>query len=246
MPVHIADANGYAYWSTVAQGICWAADHGARVVNVSYKGVLGSSTVQTAAQYLRSKGGVVVAAGNSGGLKSIAASDAMLPVAATEQNDVRASFSSYGPYVDLSALGVSLDTTTVGGGYAYASGTSFSSPLVAATAALTMSANNKLPPADVGRLLRERALMGGLTGPRRQHYLAHRGVSGVVPVDVNYSDNVGVTRVDSYVNGQLAATDSLASFAFAWDTASKVDGSSACRPMMRRATAARLPPSRAL
>ena len=47
----------------------------------------------------------------------------------------------------------------------------------------------------------------------------------MVPVDVNYSDNVGVTRADFYVNGQLVASDSLAPFAFAWDTAGKVDGS---------------------
>jgi hypothetical protein len=50
-------------------------------------------------------------------------------------------------------------------------------------------------------------------------------VSGVVPVDVKASDNVGVTRADFYVNGQLVATDSLAPFAFAWDTTTKADGS---------------------
>lgn len=66
MPVRISAPDGYAYWSTVAQGIYWAADHGAKVVNVSFNGVSGSSTVQSAAQYLRNKGGVlVVAAGNS-------------------------------------------------------------------------------------------------------------------------------------------------------------------------------------
>lgn len=256
MPVRIADANAYAYWSTVAQGIYWAADHGAKVVNVSYNGVSGSATVQSAAQYLRSKGGVVVvAAGNSGGLESIAASDAMLSVAATDQNDARASFSSYGAYVDLAAPGVSVYTTTVGGGYSNASGTSFSSPVVAATAALMLSANGKLTPADVDRILKTTSLDLGAAG-YDQYYGSGRvnaaaavlnakqtvaadtqapsvsiasptggRVSGVVPVDVNYSDNVGVTRADFYVNGQLAASDSLAPFAFAWDTAGKADGS---------------------
>ncbi|OJW96543.1 MAG: serine protease [Thiobacillus sp. 65-1402] len=256
MPVRIADANAYAYWSTVAQGIYWAADHGAKVVNVSYNGVSGSATVQSAAQYLRSKGGVVVvAAGNSGGLESIAASDALLSVAATDQNDARASFSSYGAYVDLAAPGVSVYTTTVGGGYSNASGTSFSSPVVAATAALMLSANGKLTPADVDRILKTTSLDLGAAG-YDQYYGSGRvdaaaavqsanqtiaadtqapsvsiasptggRVSGVVPVDVNYSDNVGVTRADFYVNGQLAASDSLAPFAFAWDTAGKADGS---------------------
>ena len=256
MPVRIADPNAYAYWSTVAQGVYWAADHGAKVVNISYNGVSGSSTVQSAAQYLRGKGGVVVvAAGNSGGLENIAASDALLSVAATDQNDARASFSSYGPYVDLSAPGVSIYTTTVGGGYAYASGTSFSSPVVAATAALMLSANSKLTPADIDRILTTTSVDLGASG-YDQYYGAGRvnaaaavltakqtvvtdtqaptinitsptggRVSGVVPVDVSYSDNVGVTRTEFYVNGQLVATDSLAPFAFAWDTTGKVDGS---------------------
>lgn len=256
MPVRIADANAYAYWSTVAQGIYWAADHGAKVVNVSYNGVSGSSTVQSAAQYLRSKGGVVVvAAGNSGGLESIAANDALLTVAATDQNDARASFSSFGTYVDLAAPGVSVYTTTVGGGYSNASGTSFASPVVAATAALMLSANSNLTPADVDRILKTTALDLGTAG-FDQYYGTGRvdaakavagakttvvadtqaptisiasptggAVSGVVPVDVNYSDNVGVTRADLYVNGQLAASDALAPFAFAWDTAGKAGGS---------------------
>lgn len=256
MPVRIADANAYAYWSTVAQGIYWAADHGAKVVNVSYNGVSGSSTVQSAAQYLRSKGGVVVvAAGNSGGLESIAANDSLLTVAATDQNDVRASFSSYGAYVDLAAPGVSVYTTAIGGGYSKASGTSFASPVVAATAALMLSANSNLTPADVDRILKTTALDLGTAG-YDPYYGTGRveaagavaeaeamafadieaptvsiasptggKVTGVVTVDVNYSDNVGVTRADFYVNGQLVASDSLSPFAFAWDTAGKADGS---------------------
>ncbi|MBW8330347.1 MAG: S8 family serine peptidase [Thiobacillus sp.] len=256
MPVRIADPNAYAYWSTVAQGIYWAADHGAKVVNVSYNGVSGSATIQSAAQYLRSKGGVVVvAAGNSGALESIAANDSLLTVAATDQNDARASFSSYGAYVDVAAPGVSVYTTAIGGGYSNASGTSFSSPIVAATAALMLSANSRLTPADVDRILKTTALDLGTSGydsyygsgrinaasavsGARQTVVADTQaptvsiasptggrVSGVVPVDVNYSDNIGVVRADFYVNGQLVASDSLAPFAFAWDTAGKADGS---------------------
>lgn len=256
MPVRIADANGYAYWSTVAQGIYWAADHGARVVNVSYNGVSGSATVQSAAQYLRNKGGVVVvAAGNSGGQESIAANDSLLTVAATDQNDARASFSSYGSYVDLAAPGVSIYTTTVGGGYSGASGTSFASPVVAAAAALLLSANSTLTPADVDRILKTTALDLGTAGAdpyfgsgrvdAARAVAAARAtvavdtqaptvsiaspvggsVSGIVPVDITYADNVGVVRADFYVNGQLVASDSLAPFAFAWDTAGKADGS---------------------
>lgn len=255
MPVRIAAPDGYAYWSTVAQGIYWAADHGAKVVNVSYNGISGSATVQAAAEYLRNKGGVVVvAAGNSGGLETIPASDALLSVAATDQNDARASFSSYGPYVDLAAPGVSIYTTTSGGGYANGSGTSFASPIVAATAALMLSANSRITPANIDSILKSTALDLGASGAD-DYYGSGRvdaaravaaakalasvdtaapavgidsptggRVSGVVPVDVTATDDVGVTRTELTVNGRLIATDSLAPFAFAWDTTGLPDG----------------------
>jgi len=50
-------------------------------------------------------------------------------------------------------------------------------------------------------------------------------VSGVVPVDVNYSDNVGVTRAELYVNNTKVATDETSPFAFSWDTSSYSGGS---------------------
>src|SRR5258706_2554765 len=67
MPIRITGTAGYGYYSTMASGITWAADHGARVASISFLGVTASSTVLSAAQYMRSKGGVVVApAGNTG------------------------------------------------------------------------------------------------------------------------------------------------------------------------------------
>ena len=255
MPVRIAGPDGYAYWSTIAQGINWAADHGARVANISY-GVSGSSTVQSAAQYMRNKGGVVVvSAGNTGALVGDAAHDSMLSVSATGSTDVRPSWSSYGNYVDLAAPGVSIYATTRGGGYANVSGTSFSSPITAATVALMMSANGSLGPSDIDKILKSTAIDLGTAG-FDQYYgygrinaakavaaansyvavdtqaptisiISPAGgkVIGAVPVDVNYSDNVGVTRAELYVNGSKIATDDSSPFAFAWDTAAYGDGS---------------------
>lgn len=256
MPVRISDASGYAYWSTVAQGIYWAADHGAKVVNISFNGVSGSSTVQTAAQYLRNKGGVVVvSAGNTSGLQTYTPSDTLLVAAATDSSDNRASFSSYGDYVDVAAPGVSIYSTTNGGGYANVSGTSFSSPITAATIALMFSANKNLSPADAEKILKSTAVDLGTSGVD-QYFGSGRidaaravstaktyatsdtqspttsiasptggKVSGLVAVDVNASDNVGVTKVEFYVNGQLTATDTQLPFAFAWETSAKADGS---------------------
>lgn len=67
MPIRVTDAAGTAYTSTIASGLTWAADHGARVANVRFQGASASATVSSAAQYMRSKGGVVVgSSGNSG------------------------------------------------------------------------------------------------------------------------------------------------------------------------------------
>lgn len=252
MPVRISDTNGYAYFSTVAQGIYWAADHGARVVNVSFEGVAGSSTVQSAANYLRSKGGVVVvAAGNSGSTLTYAPSASLLAVSATDKGDVAASFTSTGSYVDIAAPGVSILTTTRGGGYGSASGTSFASPLVAGTAALAISANPGLTADQIDNVVLSTAKDLGAAGYDTTfgNGLVNAGavvtaalsqtvsapvdsqapsvaissplggtVSGIVPVNVNASDNVGVAGVDLYVNGKKFATDTASPFAFSWDS----------------------------
>lgn len=154
LPVRVSNtADGVAYTSDLANGVVWAADHGARVANVSY-GVSGSATVQSAAQYMRGKNGVVVvSAGNSGAYSATVASDTLLSVGATGSNDVIASFSTYGTFVDLSAPGVSVPSTNKAGGYSYWSGTSFSSPVVAGVAALVLSAKPALSPAQVDNIL---------------------------------------------------------------------------------------------
>jgi hypothetical protein len=259
MPVRVSNADGYAYWSTVSQGIYWAADQGARVVNISFNGVSGSSTITSAADYLRSKGGVVVAsAGNTSGYQDYPANASILVAAATDSSDIRASWSSYGNYVDVAAPGVSIYSTTNGGGYANVSGTSFSSPITAATVALMLSANPKLAAVDVDKIIKSTALDLGTAGfdqyygygridaakavATAKSYAATSTttdtqapaisiasptggkVGGVVPVDVKYSDNVGVTRAELYVNGSKVASDDTSPFAFAWDTSTVADG----------------------
>ena len=158
MPVRITNrTDGNAYTSDIANGLVWAADHGAKVANVSY-GVTGSSIVASAAQYLRSKGGiVVVAAGNSSTDPGYANSPYMVTVSATDGNDAKASWSNYGNLVDFAAPGVGIWSTVAGGSYAAVSGTSFASPTTAAVAALVMAANPDLLPADVEAVLQNSA-----------------------------------------------------------------------------------------
>lgn len=262
MPIRVAYADSTtggctAYYSTVASGLTYAADHGARVANISYGGVAGSSTIMSAANYMKSKNGLVfVSAGNNNIDENITSDGSMIAVSATDANDAKASFSSWGTFVTLSAPGTSIVTTDNTGSYSTWQGTSFSSPLTAGVAALVMSARPDLSGAQVQSLLYSTAVDLGAAGldpvfgygrvnagaavqaalsfvaPRDTTApvaalaapLAGSTVSGLVPVTVNASDNVGVARVDLLVNGTVVATDSSAPFSFSWDSTGVANG----------------------
>lgn len=165
MPVRVAMTSGSAYISTIANGIIYAADHGAQIANASFATLTGSPTIQNAANYMRSKGGlVVVAAGNYGVLDSTPNNSSVISVSATNNNDSLTSWSSYGPYVDVSAPGEGIWTTTNGGGYSAVSGTSFSSPATCAVLALMKSANNSLSIAQLESILKSTAVDLGTPG----------------------------------------------------------------------------------
>ena len=164
MPIRISDSSGYGFSSTIASGLIWAADHGARVANISYA-VSTSSTVSSAAQYFQSKGGVVtVSAGNNATFDSTADNPTVLTISGSSTTDSLASWSNTGNNIDLTAPGTSIRTTNRGGGYGWWSGTSFSAPVVAGVAALLISANPALSSAQVQTLLKQSAQDLGTPG----------------------------------------------------------------------------------
>ena len=129
----------------IATGIVWAADNGARVINLSLGGP-GESDVLTKRGGLRpleGRGRVVAPAGNDG--ESEPEYPAAIPGRrrglGTDWTGRLAEFSSYGPWVDLAAPAVQVASTTRDGGYRIEDGTSFAAPLVAATAALVRTQN---------------------------------------------------------------------------------------------------------
>ena len=104
MPVRVSNTTGSAYISAIAKGLTWAADNKARIANVSFDGVAGSASIQNAAQYMKNKGGlVVVAAGNNGIDQGYAPTTTLIAVSATDGNDFKTSWSSYGSFVSVSA-----------------------------------------------------------------------------------------------------------------------------------------------
>lgn len=184
MPIRITDTNGYGFSSTIVQGLVWASDNGVRVANISFGGAAGILSVQNAAQYMKDKGGlVVVSAGNTGSEQTTAPTSALIPVSATDANDVKTSWSTYGSFVSMSAPGVSIWTTRREGDYKAASGTSFSSPLTAGVVALMMSANPKLSSLDIENLLFSSAVDLGASG--RDPYYGYGRVNAEAAVQLS-------------------------------------------------------------
>lgn len=144
LPVKVLSSTGSGDNAAVASGITWAADQGAKVINLSLGGGYPSATVQAAVDYAWGKGAVVVcAAGNTGA--SIPQYPAAFPncvsVSATDSADRLASFSTYGDTVDVAAPGVQVLSTVRGGRYEAWSGTSMATPNVAGVVALIWAAH---------------------------------------------------------------------------------------------------------
>lgn len=170
MPVRVTNTDGFASLFAILQALTWAVDNGAKIINLSFEGIHSSPALNTGLAYVRSQGGITVAAaGNSGTLDPSPDQPDVVSVAATNASDGRPSWSSYGPYVDLAAPGAALKTTKKGGGTATISGTSFSSPLVAGIAALIWSVDPSLTPAAVETLLEETAVDLGAVGRDDQY-----------------------------------------------------------------------------
>jgi hypothetical protein len=140
LPVRVMDSEGMGNSVGIARGIRWAVDHGADVINLSLGMVTDAYVIKDAVDYADNRRVLVVAsAGNQGIQESHhfpARMSSVIAVAATNANDLKAPFSNYGSYVNVSAPGEAILSTFPGGGYAVWSGTSFSAPMVSGGAAL--------------------------------------------------------------------------------------------------------------
>ncbi len=155
MPVKVLDSGGFGTFSDVADGIRWAANHGAHIINLSLGSSTHSQAMKEAVDYARyRKDVVVVAAAGNGGTERLAypaAYNSVLAISATDYNRNLAWYSSWGSGLALTAPGGDttvdhngdgrpdgiLQQTTYGGlGYRYFQGTSMAAPHVSAVAAL--------------------------------------------------------------------------------------------------------------
>lgn len=138
----------------IIKGLIYAADNGARVINISSGSYRYSQSYKDALQYAVDKGAIVVcSAGNSGSDTPVypAAYDiaGLISVGSSSRYDGMCSFSNYGNWVDVSAPGEYLMTTLLENSYGKVKGTSFSAPLVTGIAALIVSKYPEMTPANV-------------------------------------------------------------------------------------------------
>ncbi len=171
--------------SYIAEAIVYAVDNGARVINLSVGGEHNSAMEQAALAFARENGVVVVAASGNDGVELAdfgpGGDDNVLTVGATHVDDRAAAFSNYGEAIDLVAPGVDVlslrargtdasvrpdvdDTYTFGdyfvgddGRYYRASGTSFSTPIVAGVASLVIGQHPEYSAEDVEKILLQTA-----------------------------------------------------------------------------------------
>ncbi len=201
MPIKVLNANGVGPDSVIAKGLVYAADHGARVINMSFGNPTASQMLAQAVRYAYDKGAVLVAAaGNSANQDNAviypAAYDQVLAVAATDEDDNTPDFSQHHPYVGISAPGVGIVSTYWRGAgygdYASASGTSAAAPHVSGVAALIRSINPRLTNSQVVQILQNTADDLGVPG-RDEYY----GTGRVNALKAVTAAKAGVTSLPS-------------------------------------------------
>lgn len=173
LPLRITNSKGITSMKIITDCIKFAADAGARVINVSFTGIQNRS-VEAAGKYARARGALLVySAGNQGMNRSKWPDHRnVVAVGATNIDDQRWTYrteessggSNYGPFIDLVAPGHNVFSTTTyithnQGSHPYrsGSGTSYSAPIVAGIAALVYSINPNLSASEVERILKNSA-----------------------------------------------------------------------------------------
>jgi subtilisin family serine protease len=180
----VGDTADAKFVGDAVEGIRWAADNGAAIINMSFGTPRFHQSLQDAVNYAASKGVLLVAAaGNTqadpaarGTIQYPAAFQNVLAVAATDQNSAVTDFSTNGNFVDVAAPGAQVLSTwdvrapgiVVNGqnvqGFRFLSGTSMASPIVAGLAGLMKAVRPDLSPGEIEALILQTAVDVGAQG----------------------------------------------------------------------------------
>ena len=156
LPIRVLNQAGEGTTGPVASGVRYAADNGAKVINLSLGGTSDSSNLTEAIQYATDKGALVVAAAGNGGPNDVpkwpAALDLTIAVTAVDPANKATIFDQRGDYIDISAPGTEI-VSTAKGDYFTESGTSMAAGFVAGAAALLFAAEPRVTNAQVRDIL---------------------------------------------------------------------------------------------
>ncbi|MDE6501318.1 MAG: leucine-rich repeat protein [Ruminococcus sp.] len=162
MPVRVLDENGNGSTLNVGNGIRFAAENGADVINLSLGGKGNSRYIDDSIEYAVENGvTVVVAAGNKGD-NTInycpAHLDNCIVVSACDSENNKANFSNYGNSVDVTAPGVDIRSCIPGGSFKSLNGTSMATPHISAAAAMIKYADKNATPAQIEQTIKDISL----------------------------------------------------------------------------------------
>ncbi len=153
--------------AAVMQGLVYAADNGARIINMSFGGYAYSRANETAINYAWQRGAVLIASAGNDSKNRIhypSAHPVVIGVAATDTNDNPANFTNYGSFISVAAPGVNIWSTIPGNSYFFLSGTSMSAPHVSGLAALVWAHNPHLSNTQVRQVIEASADDLGVPG----------------------------------------------------------------------------------
>jgi type VII secretion-associated serine protease mycosin len=202
MPVKVLNNVGEGTDFDVATGIQWAADNGARVINMSLGSPDYSYALADAVDYAYGKNVLIVAAAGNDGLESIlypAALPHVMAVGATDKIDGRASFSNYGNALDIVAPGVNIFSTLWDNSYTYLSGTSMATPHVAGVAALVLSLHPEYTNDQVEKVLKAGCV--DLGNPGWDPYYGYGRVDALAALEETFPVG-GTIRGQVYLEGR--------------------------------------------
>ena len=230
MAVKVLDSSGSGYLDVVANGITYAAQNGARVINLSLAGSAGSQTLQNAVNYAWNQGSVVVAAaGNDGQQITMypAGYANAIAVASTGSADKHSCFSNYNPgFISVSAPGEAIYVVDINSanGYNYYYGTSLSTPHVSGLAGLILGKNPNLTNIQVRSLIENSSIDLGSPGVdaafgygRVDAYRAILGDTSVITPPDSLSSTSGTAT--GYAHARKLVRDNSGTLHLIWHTA---------------------------
>jgi serine protease len=182
MPVKVLNNLGLGTYADIAEGVIWATDNGANVINLGFGGNEPSTVLERAIAYSYNRGVTLIAAAGNDGVGGVsypaAYDDYVIAVGATRYDETLAYYSNFGLNLDLVAPGGDLNIDqngdnfgdgilqqtykadsfgTISWGYGFMEGTSMAAAHVSGVAALLIANGNTTSPAEVRQALESTA-----------------------------------------------------------------------------------------